>query len=108
MEKLFISNSGSRMHALFNKPVSVDWNVHDKRDERRKLEAQAHKDLLQGNINPKLIEPIVHTADVSEGDTIVFPVANRKGPVWHRFDTASNRRQATATLVKPAIDRNQP
>ncbi len=63
-------------------------------DKRKLLIAALHEELLEGRTDPNIMRPVVHKGWLARGDHIIFPLVNKNGPVWHRFDTASRNRNA--------------
>lgn len=55
----------------------------------------------KGEVDPDIVSPMVHTAILAPGDQVIFPVHNKLGPVWHRFDTLVDPRHASVFVVKP-------
>lgn len=58
--------------------------------------------LVDGMIDPRIIDKVLHYTLLGEGDTTVFPVDTDRGPIWHRFDTLYGPREAESNFVKPA------
>ena len=69
------------------------------------LEAGADKAFRKGLVHPALISPEVYSADLGEGDNVIFPIElpidshSKAGPIWHRFDTCSAVRQGVVLAV---------
>lgn len=103
--KVTFANSGPEMNALFQVPTSRD-NIKgctDKLGALEKRAEQAHLDLLDGSVDPRIISPVLHVADLDVNDTVIFLCANSEGPVWHRFDTLLEGRYGTVSLVSPQL-----
>lgn len=58
--------------------------------------------MLSDETLPSIILPVVHTAYLETGDHIIFPQANTKGPIWHRFDNGVANRTACVTFLEPS------
>lgn len=89
--KVMIANSGrtaGRKPEFFGK----DYNQQ---------QSDLNQQLLNGVIDPDQINPVFHSTDLSEGDTVIFPLETSgqsktipdhiRGPIWHRFSTMEPR-----------------
>jgi hypothetical protein len=70
------------------------------------LETIADELLLRDKVDPRIMSPIVYTAMLQAGDTVVFPTELTSsthefaGPVWHSFSTSSLNRTPEALALQ--------
>lgn len=65
----------------------------------RAFEKILNKTILEGETDPYILSPIIHSAKINTEDHVIFPLTNSKGPLWHRFDTVLAPRMADISEV---------
>jgi hypothetical protein len=97
--KVFLANSGPLMQEVKSLEAS---NLHYMADDETLARMSVVPDrLLAGQVDPQLMSRIIHTA--LNDDTVVLPLHNARGMVWHRFDTLSDERESQVTLIYPPV-----
>ncbi len=83
---VLLANSGPQ----FLKTTDRIPTYHQARDRLNEL-------ILNDQTDPAFIHPILYGAQLNSGDHVIFAQTNNMGPIWHRFDTTIQPREATAS-----------
>lgn len=68
------------------------------------LEEQIDLDFQAGKVDPQYVSPDFYVTDLDTDDKVIFPDSfpvglAMAGPVWHAFDTSSDKRQGIVRTV---------
>lgn len=93
--KVTLANSGGMHHIV----RGTEGHKLMPRGVLDDLEAQ----LAKGEVDTNTMSNILHTAELGEGDIVVKRLANKSGPVLHRYGTSTPTREAKAILLAPVF-----
>jgi hypothetical protein len=103
---LHMTNTGSgRAMIAHSGPVFANYkglNPGQRYDLDEEIAAALGVVVLEGQTDPRLMQPELYIAELEAGDFTVFPLFNSYGPVWHRFDTYTPQRNAVIDVLKAA------